>query len=88
MTPATSTTYDLAVLPEGSTLHSVTATPAEASEWILLKIDVETQVRVTINGTESLAIADTKGKQAAGSIGLFVDIGTEASFSNFVLAPR
>jgi hypothetical protein len=34
MTPATSTTNDLAVLPEGSTLHFITATPAEVSEWI------------------------------------------------------
>jgi hypothetical protein len=57
-------------------------------EWIHLKIDVDTQVKVTINGTETLAIADTKGKQAAGSIGLFVDIGTEAFFSNLVLAPH
>jgi hypothetical protein len=43
---------------------------------------------VTINGTETPAIADTKGKQAAGSIGLFVDIGTEAFFSNLALAPH
>ena len=88
MTPAKSATYDLAVLPEGSTLHSVTATPAEASEWIHLKIDVDTQVEVTINGTETLAIADTKAKRDTGNIGLFVDIGPGAFFSNLVPAPR
>ncbi|QCB98024.1 hypothetical protein E5206_14795 [Arthrobacter sp. PAMC25564] len=57
-------------------------------EGIHLKIDVDTQVKVTIKGTEALATAHTKGKQAAGNIGLFVDIGTEAYFSNLVLIPH
>ncbi|WP_302846588.1 hypothetical protein [Arthrobacter sp. ok909] len=43
---------------------------------------------MTVNGTETLTIAETKGKQAAGNIGLFVDIGTEAFFSNLVLTPH
>ncbi len=55
---------------------------------IHLKIDVGTEVEMTSNGAETLAIADPKGNQAAGSIGLFVDIGAEAFFSNLVLAPH
>ncbi|SDL44085.1 hypothetical protein SAMN04487916_10928 [Arthrobacter sp. ov407] len=55
---------------------------------IQLKIDVGTEDEMTSNRAATLAIADTKGKQAAGSIGLFVDIGTEAFFSNLVLAPH
>lgn len=57
-------------------------------EWIHLKIDIDAQVKVTINGTETLTVQDTKGKPASGSIGLFVDIGTEAFFSNLILTPH
>jgi hypothetical protein len=55
---------------------------------IHLKIRVGTEVEMTSNGAEALAIADTKDKQTAGKIGLFADIGTEAYCSNLVLTPH
>ncbi|MGN7149263.1 family 16 glycoside hydrolase [Arthrobacter sp. SAFR-179] len=52
-------------------------------EWMHLRVEVEDQrLRVGINGVEALAGAETKAMPASGKIGLWVDIGTEAFFSN------
>lgn len=56
MTPATSTTYDLAVLPEGSTLHSVTTTPAEASGRTALRVELTDAV--TLQGVPRIDYVD------------------------------
>lgn len=56
MTQATSTTYDLAVLPERSTLHSVTATPAAASGRTALRVDLTDAV--TLQGVPHIDYVD------------------------------
>ncbi|WP_413377550.1 hypothetical protein [Alkalihalobacillus sp. 1P02AB] len=54
-----------------------------SSEWINLKLVVNgTILKVFINGVENLTLAETKADVSTGDIGLFVDIGTEAFFSN------
>jgi hypothetical protein len=58
-------------------------------EWINLKLDIdETQVKVTVNDTEALTVAETKAAPIAGDIGLFVDIGSESFFSNLQVTPN
>jgi hypothetical protein len=59
-----------------------------ADEWISLKIDVEDGLRVRINGREELALSDAKVAPAAGSIGLWVDIGTAGYFANLRVTNR
>lgn len=52
-------------------------------EWLRLKLDIfDRQVRASINGTEVLSIAEAKSGAAPGDIGLWVDIGTEAYFTD------
>jgi len=52
-------------------------------EWLHLKLDiVGRQVIALINGTEVLSIEEAKNEAASGDIGLWVDIGTEAYFSD------
>jgi hypothetical protein len=52
-------------------------------EWTHLRIEAQDQcLRVGINGVEVLAVAETKAMPASGKIGLWVDVGTEAFFSN------
>jgi hypothetical protein len=52
-------------------------------EWIHLRIDVQDGgLRASVDGIQVLDLAETKGREARGGIGLFVDIGTEAFFSN------
>ncbi|MFF1383627.1 family 16 glycoside hydrolase [Arthrobacter sp. NPDC058288] len=52
-------------------------------EWIRLRIEVQDgRLRASVDGIQVLDLAETKGPEARGGIGLFVDIGTEAFFSN------
>jgi len=58
-------------------------------EWITLKLDIDdARVRVSINGKEELALADTKAAPEAGGIGLWVGRGTEGYFANLRITPR
>jgi Domain of Unknown Function (DUF1080) len=58
-------------------------------EWITLRIDIDgTRLTVAVNGTEALTLTETKAAPTAGSIGLFVDIGSESFFSNLKGAPN
>ena len=55
-------------------------------EWIHLKLDINRARRVVcVNGTETLVVTEPQAAATAataGAVGLFVDIGTEAYFSN------
>lgn len=52
-------------------------------EWITLTLHISgRQLRAEVNGVEVLSLAETKAEPETGAIGLFVDIGTEAFFSN------
>ncbi|MCO4239523.1 family 16 glycoside hydrolase [Pseudarthrobacter raffinosi] len=56
-------------------------------EWIRLRIEVQDRsLRVMIDGTKILDLTETKAQPASGSVGLFVDIGTVAFFSNLSVA--
>ena len=58
-------------------------------EWITLKLDIDdTRLTATVNGTETLALSETKAAPVAGALGLFVDIGSESFFSNLKITPR
>jgi hypothetical protein len=58
-------------------------------EWITLKLDIDgTRLTATVNGTETLALSETKAAPVAGAVGLFVDIGSESFFSNLKITPR
>jgi hypothetical protein len=58
-------------------------------EWISLRLDIDgPRVEVGVDDTSVLTLTETKGTPAAGAIGLWVDIGTEAYFSNLVVTPR
>src|SRR5262249_16083895 len=59
-----------------------------ADEWISLKIDIDdARLRVGINAAEELVLADAKVAPQAGSIGLWVDIGTAGYFANLRVRP-
>jgi hypothetical protein len=52
-------------------------------EWNTLRVDVHgTTATVIVNNVEILTVKETKAPPVIGDIGLFVDIGTEAYFSN------
>lgn len=58
-------------------------------EWTHLRVDVDgTRVRASVNGTEALTVEQTLAEPVRGRVGLFVDIGTEAFFSNLVVDAR
>lgn len=58
------------------------------SEWITLRLDIDGQrIAVAINGVASLTIPEAKSAPTMGDVGLWVDIGTEAYFSNLVILP-
>jgi hypothetical protein len=58
-------------------------------EWITLELDIDdTWLTATVNGTETLALSETKAAPVAGAAGLFVDIGSESFFSNLKITPR
>lgn len=59
------------------------------AEWIHLTLEIdENHLTVFVDGAECLSLDKTKAEVAAGNIGLFVDIGTEAFFSELRLTPR
>ncbi|WLQ05781.1 hypothetical protein [Arthrobacter oryzae] len=52
-------------------------------EWIHLRIAIHKgELRASVDGIQILDLPETKGREARGGIGLFVDIGTVAFFSN------
>jgi hypothetical protein len=58
-------------------------------EWIHLKIDVDgNKVEVTVNGKVALTVTEAKATPLVGAVGLWVDIGTEAYFSNISITAR
>ncbi len=58
-------------------------------EWITLRLSVTTDaVIATVNGVTALTVSEPKAAVRTGDIGLFVDIGTEAFFSNLVICPN
>lgn len=58
-------------------------------EWIRLRIEVKDRsLRVMVDGTQILDLTETKAQPARGSVGLFVDVGTVAFFSNLSVATR
>jgi hypothetical protein len=57
-----------------------------SSEWTNLTVDLqEMRLRVTVNGVVVMSLDQTKADPVEGSVGLFVDIGTEAFFSDLRL---
>jgi hypothetical protein len=59
------------------------------NEWITLKLTLAGRhVDVDVNGERVLSLDDPKVEPALGRIGLFVDIGTEAYFSNLRATPK
>ena len=50
--------------------------------------DDDTCLTAKVNGTESLALSETKAAPVAGAVGLFVDIGSESFFANLKITPR
>jgi hypothetical protein len=59
------------------------------SEWTNLRLEIDgVHVRTFVNEREVLLINKAKGKPVRGDIGLFVDIGTVAHFSNLIVLPR
>lgn len=52
-------------------------------DWIHLRIEVRGRgLSVGINGATALVVDETRGVPVCGQVGLWVDIGTEAFFSN------
>ncbi|MFZ1412615.1 MAG: hypothetical protein WAS07_14275 [Micropruina sp.] len=63
--------------------------PIDIDEWITLRLDVAgDEVRALVNGEECLSVAPTLLHSEGGRIGLFVDIGTVAYFSDLRVQPR
>lgn len=61
----------------------------EPDIWITLRLDIEDElVTASVDGVPVLRIADAKAPPISGAIGLFVDIGTEAFFSNLRIGLR
>jgi hypothetical protein len=54
-------------------------------EWITLELTVTADATATVNGVPALTIDQPKARPRTGTIGLFVDIGTEAFFSNLTI---
>lgn len=51
--------------------------------WINLRLEIKGEaLNVQVNGQQIMAFSQTKSLPKSGNIGLFVDIGTEAFFSN------
>lgn len=68
--------------PDGSYEAGLDIGPGE---WITLEVTVtDDAVAATVNGDVTLTVAP-KAKPSAGAVGLFVDIGTEAFFSNLAI---
>jgi len=59
------------------------------AEWVNLKLEIdETHLIVFVDGVECLSLNKTKAEVTEGNIGLFVDIGTEAFFSDLRITQR
>jgi len=59
------------------------------NEWMHLRLEIEpTRVIASVNGQSTLVVNEPKSAAVAGAIGLFVDIGTEAFFSNLTVSPN
>lgn len=72
--------------PDGRYEAGLTIGP---EEWMALELTVTaTSVTATVNGVSALTIDQPKAPPRAGAIGLFVDIGTEAFFSNLTIDMR
>ncbi len=57
-------------------------------EWLTLSVEIaEGHVVAWVNGEKVLDIADAMTVPTSGRVGLWVDIGTEAYFSNLVVTP-
>lgn len=55
-------------------------------QWINLSLEIENElVTVKVNNSVALVVDQPKLPATNGRIGLFVDIGTEAYFSNFMI---
>lgn len=58
------------------------------NEWLSLSVEIqEDRVVASVNGEKVLDIADTMTAPSSGRVGLWVDIGTVAYFSNLVITP-
>jgi hypothetical protein len=58
-------------------------------EWFTLTLDLEdTAATASVDGVEALAVIRPKAPPRRGGVGLFVDIGTEAYFSNLRVTAR
>jgi hypothetical protein len=56
--------------------------------WMNLRLEIKGEtLGVHVNGKQIMAISQTKAAPTTGKIGLFVDIGTEAFFSNLEAWP-
>jgi hypothetical protein len=72
--------------PDG---HYESSADIGPDEWIHLRIEVQGErLRASVDGLQVLDLPKTKGREARGGIGLFVDIGTEAFFSNLSITAR
>ncbi|OAX48479.1 hypothetical protein [Paenibacillus sp. AD87] len=59
------------------------------AEWINLTLEIaETYLTVFVDGAECMSLDKTKAEVTTGDIGLFVDIGTEAFFSELRITQR
>lgn len=59
------------------------------AEWVNLTLEIdETRLTVFVDGTECITLDKTKAEVITGNIGLFVDIGTEAFFSELRITQR
>ena len=59
------------------------------SEWINLALDINDQrLRVDVNGDEVMSLVEARAEPVEGRVGLFVDIGTEAFFSDLRIVRR
>ncbi len=59
------------------------------NEWITLKLELDgSRLKVFVNNTQVMDIAETKIAPTKGALGLWVDIGTEAWFSNLKVTSK
>jgi hypothetical protein len=59
------------------------------AEWINLTLEIdEIHLTVFVDGAECMSLDKTKAEVTTGNIGLFVDIGTEAFFSDLRITQR
>jgi len=83
--------YDFKRLRQESPGKYEAAADIGPDEWIQVKIEVrESTAKLFLNGREepTLIVNDLKhGPDARGSVGLFVDSGTRAYFSNLQITP-